>query len=393
MTPDRSRFYYRPVHAGLEWLLARVARRATRYATEPLKEAPRRVLFLKFGGIGEAILARSIAEHLRARHPQMRIDMLVDARTREIMTCESDSRVFSYDPRADGTAAAWGILRAVRAARYDAAIDFEQVSLLTSGFLYVSGIPVRVGFGSPADRRRAFFSHPVELREGEPMWRGMVALARIIDPGLPLELATTRLPIGCAAVARAEQWWRQNVGGGAGRVVAMHLGVGPRARYRLWPVERFAALASMLKEKGSDLTVVVTGEPPERPLMDTFTSLYGGRTADATNLTSVQETAALVGRCDLVISADTGIMHLAAAMGAPTVGIFGPNTPKCWAPVGSRATFVYATKVPCSPCMNSYRRIIPDDCSFTEKSRCMLDVRPEHVLEAARRVVRDGWLD
>jgi ADP-heptose:LPS heptosyltransferase len=324
----------------------------------------------------------------------MRIDMLVDARTREAMTCESDARVFCYDPRADGLPAASRILRAIRAAHYDAAIDFEQVSVLTAAFLYAGGIPVRVGFIPPGDERRRFFlSHAVDLREGESMWQAMNELGRIIDPSLPKELSILPIPISATAAVHIDEWWQANIGSDTGHVVAMHLGVGPRAQYRRWPLERFAELARRFKSRDHSLTIVFTGEQAERPLTEAFKALYDGRLVDATGLGSIQHSAALVERCDLLISADTGLMHLAAAMATPTVGIFGPNTPKCWAPVGQRAAFVYVTRVPCSPCINSYRRIIPDACFFTEKSRCMLDVSPEHVLKAARRVVRDRWLD
>ena len=85
-------------------------------------------------------------------------------------------------------------------------------------------------------------------------------------------------------------------------------------------------------------------------------------------------------------------MHLAAAMGTPTVGLFGPNSPRYWAPIGPRATFVYDTKVACSPCLNLYANRWPLECANPEKSRCMLDIGVDSVLNAARRVITDAWL-
>ena len=137
---------------------------------------------------------------------------------------------------------------------------------------------------------------------------------------------------------------------------------------------------------------MLTGTAPERPLIQAFIENYSGHALDASDTGSLENTAALLGRCNLLVSNDTGIMHLAAAVGTPTVGLFGPNSPRYWAPVGSRATYVYDTKVTCSPCLNLYANRWPLECVNAEKSRCMLDIEVDSVLNAARRVVLDGWL-
>jgi lipopolysaccharide heptosyltransferase II len=101
---------------------------------------------------------------------------------------------------------------------------------------------------------------------------------------------------------------------------------------------------------------------------------------------SVERTAEILRRCQLVVSNDTGVMHLAAAMGTPTVGLFGPNTPQRYAPVGPRALAVYTTRVPCSPCIHVHHGIIPD-CTHPETGRCMLDVDVDAVVAAAAHLL------
>ena len=138
--------------------------------------------------------------------------------------------------------------------------------------------------------------------------------------------------------------------------------------------------------------MVPAGTAPERPLIRAFIDQYSGHAVDASESGSLAKTAALLRRCNLLVSNDTGIMHLAAAMGTPTVGLFGPNSPRYWAPIGARATYVYETKVACSPCLNLYANRWPLECANPVKSRCMLDIEVDSVLNAARRVITSPWL-
>ena len=360
----------------------------------PQSEPPRKVLVLKFGGMGEAVLARSLVERLRERNPGMEFDFLVEKRTAEMMTCGSQGRAFMYSSNADGMGKALATLREIRSRRYDAVIDFEQHSLLTAAFARATSIPVRVGFipSEPSPRGR-MFTHPIQLRENESMWSAFVQLGRVLDPGLSEPLMT--VPLSCSSESETwvRSWWRKHIGADAGsRVVAMHLGVGPSAQYRRWSTERFADLAAALSGIQNDVTIVLTGTKSEKPMIVDFMRRFPGRSIDASDLGGLERTALLLQKCDLLICGDTGIMHFAAAMGTPTVGLFGPNTPVCWGPVGPRATYVYPTQQPCSPCINSYRRHIPEKCTAVEEGACMSDITVQHVLNAARRVVLDSWL-
>jgi heptosyltransferase-2 len=175
-------------------------------------------------------------------------------------------------------------------------------------------------------------------------------------------------------------------------MVALHLGSANNTTFRRWPVSRFIELATRIQTYVPHLLVVLTGTPAERSLVEEFAGGFRGRCADATGLGSVHATALLLERCDLLVSNDTGVMHFGAALGTPTVGLFGPSTPAHWGPFGIRATNVFQTRVTCSPCMNSFRGVYPLACSNPEYQRCMLDIEPAHVIEAARRVVTDNWL-
>ena len=344
--------------------------------------------------MGEAVLARSLVERLRERNRGMSFDFLVEKRTVETMTCGAQGSTWMYSPGTDGLGRALSTLWKIRKRKYDAVLDFEQHSMLTAAFAWATSIPVRVGFiPAEASKRGQMFTHSTQLREDESMWSAFVKLGRVLDPGLPDPLMTVPLPCSLESDAWVCEWWNRQVAPNSGSpVVAMHLGVGPSAQYRRWPVERFAALATALAGIRSDVTIVLTGSTSEHSLIDDFREELPSKCVDASELGGLERTAVFLQRCDLLISGDTGIMHLAAAMGTPTVGLFGPNTPVCWAPIGPRATYVYPTRQVCSPCINSYRRHIPEKCTAGQESACMWDIAVNDVLTAARHVVKDSWL-
>jgi ADP-heptose:LPS heptosyltransferase len=134
------------------------------------------------------------------------------------------------------------------------------------------------------------------------------------------------------------------------------------------------------------MTVLLTGRGEESGLIGEFSRSYAGRSIDVSGFESVSEIAAILRRCDLVISNDSGIMHLGAAMGAPTVGLFGPSTPQQWAPRGPRASFVCARGIPCSPCMRVYRGPAPTACANPIQLQCLLAIDVDEVLQAVQRV-------
>jgi ADP-heptose:LPS heptosyltransferase len=387
------KYRYRPVHAVCEKLLALAAPLISSKTGQPLHAVPLKVLVLKFGGMGEAVLARSLLEHIEARNPNISFDFLVEKRTLEMMTLGRDGNVYLYTPGADGMGKAMMSLLEIRRRKYDAVLDFEQHSLLTAAFARASSIPIRVGFAPPTTGSRGgMFTHPIELREQESMWSSFIQIGRVLDPELPESLSARPLPCSPASMEWLERWWSSHIAPNTkGPIVALHLGVGPSAQYRRWPAERFASFAATLSKCQPEMTVILTGSKSERPLLVDFKKEFPGISIDATGVGELEHTAALLQRCDLLVSADTGIMHLAAAMGTPTFGLFGPNTPACWAPVGKRATYVYPRRQACSPCINSYRRHIPAECTALKESACMWDISVQDVLKAARVVVRAPW--
>jgi ADP-heptose:LPS heptosyltransferase len=355
-----------------------------------LRAVPQRLLVVKVFGMGDGVLVRSLIEHLKARNPGLEIGVLLGPATRESLTLGANFWIHQYTQQKLTPRTAFNSLREIRQRHYDAILNFEQASTAGSAFLAATGIPLRIGFLPTVESPKArFLSHGERFQEGHSMWQSFIRLAQMIDPGLSDQVMPVPLRCSAAAKSWAQEWLTPHLP--RRPAIAIHLG-SQDLEFRRWPLERFVQLAERVRALGLEPSIILTGTAPERALIHGFIDQYSGHAADASQSGSLEKTAALLERCQLLVSNDTGIMHLAAAMGTPTVGLFGPNSPRYWAPVGPRATFVYDTKVACSPCLNLYANRWPLECANPEKSRCMLDISVDSVLNAARNVITGAWL-
>jgi heptosyltransferase-2 len=157
-------------------------------------------------------------------------------------------------------------------------------------------------------------------------------------------------------------------------------GLCPGAEYgpaKRWPAERFVAAARTLREK-TQCRWVIFGGAGDRALADAMagdiTRATGDPTLNLTGQTSLRELAAALKICDLVLTNDTGPMHLAAAVGAPVTAIFGSTSPELTGLIFSSRARMVRGRAPCAPC---FRRECPIDL------RCLRGIETEQVVAAA----------
>jgi ADP-heptose:LPS heptosyltransferase len=356
-----------------------------------LPQPPRRLLVVKVHGMGDSVLIRSILEQIRARNPDMYIGVLAGPGTVHLLTLDSDFRIHIYQQKELTLRSLITKLIEIRRCHYEAILNFEQASAAGTAFLAAAGIPVHLGFlGREKCSKERFLSHAVRFDDDRSMWKTFLELARLLDPGLSSDFGI--LSVRCSAESESDvrDWWDSRIDS-CGKAVAFHIGSARGMDFRRWPVERFVQLAEQLRIKFRNLVVLLTGSEEEQPLITKFAAEYSGRCVDASTSSSIEWTIGVLRRCGLLVSNDTGIMHLGAAIGVPTVGLFGPNTPRHWAPIGRRATYVYDTTVSCSPCIDNYRNRLPLACTNIVKSRCMYDISVASVLAAIKQVT-DDWM-
>jgi heptosyltransferase-2 len=235
----------------------------------------------------------------------------------------------------------------------------------------LAGIPERVGFVGEA--RFGLINH----------WRwGEKALPRFIDKNaalalpdgaaLPPEWPVPQLRVPAEEVTR----WRQARGLGTAPAVALAPGsVGASKRWTYYP-----EAARLLAQQGLDVWVV--GGPGEKPLAAEIVAAGGARVRDLTG-TDLRNGILAVAAAKVAISNDSGLMHIAAAIGTPTMGIFGPTSPYLWAPLnGLAATVLTKTQLSCQPCQRTV-------CTMNDH-RCMRDIPASDVVATVARVLAEA---
>lgn len=224
----------------------------------------------------------------------------------------------AYDP-----AHTEAFLAAQRAYGYDLAIQMHGDGTATNGFTQALGARLSVGYARPGDSRLGVSLPYKDDQHETERW---LALARLL--GAPVGNAQADLQIAPEDHARAETLLAPAAG--SGPLVALHLGA--KNPDRRWPTAKFAALAAALRTQlGARL--VLTGTAAEQPAAAELIRQLSTPILDLTGRTGLGPFAALLSRMDLLATNDTGASHLAAAVGTPSVVLFGPSRPAQFAPL------------------------------------------------------------
>jgi len=298
---------------------------------------PRAVALVKLSSLGDVIHALPVAEALAAALPRTRLVWLVERREAALLRDHPAlDEVIDVDTRAWRSARTPGqvvevvrgiiaLRRRLRAAEFDVALDLQ--GLVKSGAVaMVTGAPLRIGFAAGCSRERlsALFTNrrvtpPSEARHVVDQYLSLLApLGVTVAPGR----ARFRLATRAAAESRIDDFF---VGVGLKprhRLVVLNPGAG-RSNKR-WPVTRFRALAERLCHEAGAQVLVLWG-PSEGDAARAIVEIAPPRPALAPP-TDLDELTAVVRRASVMVAADTGPLHLAAAVGTPCVGLYGPTS-------------------------------------------------------------------
>jgi heptosyltransferase-2 len=215
-------------------------------------------------------------------------------------------------------------------------------------FAWLVGSPVRVGYAT--DGRRWLLSHPVPAVEEQPCHQIDAYLRLIAALGLPVVERLPTLAPTVRAEVEAEQLWNAQGWGREDLVIGICPGAAFGPAKRWWP-ERFAALADRLIAAGG-FRVVFFGSRDEIPLVAHICSQMTYKAVSLAGQDTLGSFMALAARCRVMITNDSGSMHIANAVGTPVVALFGPTDPRRTAPAGAPAT-VLRHDLPCSPCFRT----------------------------------------
>jgi len=342
----------------------------------PPLDAIREIAAVKFWGIGNAALLLPVLGRLRERYPAARLTVVTLAANEPLMRGVAD-RVLAVRP-GPLPATLSDLVRALAALRrpkVDLAIDFEQYVRTSQLLLWGAGARQIVAFETAGLRRAGLAHVRVPYDDGQHTALSYLDLARAggaregpYRPG--------GLVVEGAASARVGEWCG-SAGVGARPLVVLHPGSGDNFPGRRWPTRRFALLARRLRDE-ADAVIAITGSRGESGLVREIEEASDRPLWNLAGRCSLPDLVALLARASLLVSNDTGPVHLASALGVPVLGLYGPNLPSLYGPL-SAGSIGFHDAPPCSPCITNFNY----KTSRCRNPVCIQAIGLEPVAEAA----------
>lgn len=335
------------------------------------RDDTRPILIIPYMWIGDFVRNHTVVRVLKERWPNRPVDLLTTTLCAPLVDYMPGVRrgvVWDLPRSRLAVRRQFGLAKLLRAENYGTALVLPRTWKAAIAPT-LAGIPERVGW--IGEFRFGLINH---WRWGESKLPRFIdenaALAQPDGAPLPPEWPVPQLRVPAEEIAR----WREANGIRAGAAVALAPGsVGVSKRWTYYP-----EAARLLVERG--LKVWVVGGPAEKGLAQEIVAAGGPDVRDLTG-NDLRNGVLAMAAADVAITNDSGLMHIAAALGTPTMGIFGPTSPYLWAPLNGLAATVVQDKtvLSCQPCQSTI-------CKMNDH-RCMRDIAASEVVGIAERVL------
>ena len=334
----------------------------------------RKVLVVAPSWIGDTLLAQPLFKRLHARHAGLVLDAFAPAWAAPVLARMGEVRRIVPNPFAHGVfnlAGRWRTGRELAHEGYDAAIVLPN-SWKSALVPFFAGIALRIGFRGEARRGLLNRIHRLDEAALPQLAQRYALLAEDVGTAMPAPLAAPHLAVNADAVRAT----LAALGLDASRPpVAFCPGAeyGPAKR---WPAMHFAELGRRLAE--TDFSVWIVGSAKDAPIGAEIAQLSGGACRNLCGKTDLDQAIDLLSCARLVVSNDSGLMHIAAALDRPLVALYGSSSTTYTPPLSQGARLV-SLGLECSPC---FRRECP-----LGHLKCLNDLSPERVLGEIREVL------
>jgi lipopolysaccharide heptosyltransferase II len=376
-----------------------------------------KLLVVKLSDVGDLLTATPALRALRDRYPSAQIDVLAPARSMEVLSgLSSVDRLIPFEKslydsilgavRPGALAAAVRLGLRLRRERYDCVVLLHHLVTAWGGAKYAAlllatGSPRRVGIDDGSGRGWFLTERAADAGFGAQhevdYWLGVAVLLGAQASRPRLEVALNDADLAAGRRLLVEEHWP---------TVAIYPGSGAYSVARRWPAARFAAVADALAAR-LGARIVLVGSADEAGL---GTSIAGSMAAPALDLigqTTLKQLGAVLGRCDLLVGNDGGVMHLATAVDTRVVAVFGPSNPLAWGPYGYAewdshgqhaatkhlVVRAHVQRGPCAsgPCM--YNGRTAGNRRGCPARECLMGVTPPTVIAAAEWQLSAARLD
>ena len=334
-----------------------------------------KILILKPSSLGDVVQALPVLRLLKKHFRDAKIFWWIDSKLAPLLEADPDlAGLVRFERRRWAHPQNWPeMLRSVRWMRdqkFDLVIDL-QCLLRSAVFAWLARRDFLIGLDDAREGARAFYD--VAVPRQSPLTHAVDWYLSVLPRlGVPVHPHFEWLPQRPEVAGSVHSKW-QTAG-------TRWITLQPGARWdnKRWPVEHFARLVSILAEMLPDTRFAVLGSHEDKLLGEFISRQEPSRCLNLCGATTLPEMVEWVRLADLLITNDTGPMHVAAAIGKPLVALFGPTEPRRTGPYGQLHN-VLRLDLPCSPCLKS-------KCHFERINECLRALSPATVVERVRRL-------
>jgi len=337
-----------------------------------------RFLVVRTDRVGDVVLSLPVLETIKTRFPESHLTMMVSSYTADVVKSNPNLDDLIIDDHADRNRGVKGFLmlvKEVKAGKFDVGVLLRPTFRLAL-LLFLAGVRYRIGTGyrfyQMLFNRKVYVHRKRNLRH-EADYNLDLLKPLAIEP----ERIVPKVYLTAEEESFAQQIWNEFEITADDTVVVIHPGSGDSSLNL--PAKRFAQVADRLVEE-LDAKIFLTGTRREEDLIDFIRRSMQHQAADLTGRTNIRKLAAVLKKADVMISNSTGPMHLAAAVGTPTVAVFCPSFaagPIRWGPYGDGHEVILPPVPVCDKCK-------PKSCPHYN---CMDKIKVEHLVAKVRAVL------
>ncbi len=332
------------------------------------KKEYKSILLIQLWGVGETILCLPTITELRKKYKKAKIDVLTTDRTKDVFFQNKDIdslRLVSLSP--------FSLLLFMLAnfRKYDLIIDMEEYLNISAILAFFLG-KQRIGYNH--GMRCKLYTFKIQYNDQQHVSQTFMDLLSPL--GIKKEIIELR-KLNFSKEDAKSMIAMLKIIKPKKQIIALSPGAAESSKIRMWPNEKWAALIDLIHEK-YDTTILLIGAQDVVQTNNTIISLIKkeDQVHNVAGQTNLRELFALISKIHLIISIDSGPMHISAAQGIPTIGLFGPNTPVRFAPFGKGNISIYnpITK----PVINVHKGEVPNHSTIDHMAR----VTVSEVMEA-----------
>jgi len=356
-----------------------------RISSDKLKTDYKKILVIQLWGIGETILVLPSIEGLRKKYPKAEIEVLATSRNRDVFFHNKNIDkiiILKINP--------FSILNFIlrKMNKYDLVIDMEEYLNVSAVISFFAG---RQRIGYAHDSRSKLYTNQVRYNDKQHAAQTFLDLVRKVN----VKYGANKLPklnYSKSDINVVNRFLINNGIKSNDFLVCVAPGAAESAKSRMWPYDRYAELCDEIIAKYNS-KIIFIGIPEENDLVKSIQEKMEnqGKIVNVAGQINLNQLFYLMTKCKLFVGNDSGPMHVAAAQGIKTLGLFGPNLPVRFGPYGKGNIGLYkGYNCEFSPCINVHKGQVPD-CLYTRNSndyqKCMKNISVDDVLKEVEKLV------